>query len=168
MYTEGWLKNQLYLHSFACDLAVLCRESPGLERSLETMECQQQQQLPVLSVLPVLGGRGQQAAHDSSTCCLVCVCTLTMGANSLPPLVKETKGEISACAGTVERGESVPNTHNETPQWPEQCCDTDTAGQYLIVMIISAKTFPPHLLLQVTSTPDKAGIPRSDCTAPLL
>lgn len=42
------------------------------------MECQQQQQLPVL---PVLGGRGQQAAHDSSTCCLVCVCT------PLPPLV---------------------------------------------------------------------------------
>lgn len=137
MYTEGWLKNQLYLHNSACDLPVLCRESPGLERSLETMECQQHQQLPVLSVPPSWGQRA--AGCPWQQCLLPCLCVYIDNGGQLSPsfgaflnqiMQAETKGEISACGGTVERGEFVPNTHNETSQWPEQGCDTDTAGQY--------------------------------------
>lgn len=51
----------------------------------------------------------------------------------------ESKGEISACGGSVERGEFVHNTHNETPHWLEQCCDTDIAVQYCGVTIINGE-----------------------------
>lgn len=150
---------------------MLCRESLRLENTLKTTKSNQH---PLsFYILCLDGGKGQQAGDDSSARYLLCLCRSRTGANSPSSgiflnqyMQAETKGDISVCGGTVERGEFVHNTHNETSHWLEQCCDTDFAVQYRGVTIINGKIFPPQFLLQVRSRPDKAGIPKHDWTVP--
>lgn len=131
-------------------------------------------QLSIFSVLMV--GRYSRLLMTPVLAALFVYAAQEWGPNSLPPLEyfsnqymqAESKGEISVCGGTVERGEFAHNTHNETSHWLEQCCSTDTAVQYRGVTKINGKTFPPHALLQVRSRPDKAGIPKCDWTVPHL
>lgn len=128
----GWLKNQLYLHNFACDLLMLCRESLRLERTLKTIKSNQHpHQLSIFSILMV--GRGSGLVMTAVLATLfVYTDQERVKRDQLSPsfvvffflnkyLQAETKGEIFVCGGTVERGEFVHNTHNKTSYWLEQC-----------------------------------------------
>lgn len=173
----GWLKNRLYLHNFACDLLMLCRESLRLERTLKTIKSNQHP----ISFLYSLSWWWEGAAGWWWQQCLLPFLSTQIKkgsreTNSLQPfffflnqyLQAETKGEIFVCGGTAERGEFVHKTHNETSYWLEQCCDTAIAVQYHGVTIINRKILPPHFLLQVRSRPEKAGILKCDWTVPPL
>lgn len=110
-----------------------CAENLRLERTLKTIESNQH----LISFLYSLSRWWLRAAgwpwqQYLLPCLSACIdnggqLSPSFGIFLNPIMQAETKGEISACGGTVERGEFVHNTHNETPHWLEQCCDTDIA-----------------------------------------
>lgn len=124
MYVESRIKKQLYLHNLACHLLMLCRESLRLEKTIKS------KQHPI-SFLHSPPGCWQRAAGCWwQHCLLPCLSTcIKNGANSLPPLVlflkqnmqTETKGEISACGGSVERGEFVHTSLVRAVLWHRYC-----------------------------------------------
>lgn len=172
MYIEGWLQNQLYLHNFACDVLVLCKESLRLERTLKTIKSNQHP----ISFLHSLSRWPRAAGWWWQQCLLPCLSTHIKSRGHLsllwyffkPVYAGRDQGR-DFCLGRNWKEVNLYKYHNEICHCLEECCDTDIAVQYRGVTMINGKIFPPHFLLQVRARPDKTGISQMwlDCSSSL-